>query len=171
MNRNQLLALLVTALAFLGGLGGYLGSKQVIAQTDVAAVNEFGKSLIEPLAGILLAVVGAVLAKVLHYNFVPPSSSDVGKKDDTKPSGGGVPLVLLLGTAAVLMTVTPSCSTFDDYDLKGAAYIGDRDAKAGLKFEGGNAVPFGRVTLRDPQTGKVIGSADLEAHKRVIATK
>jgi hypothetical protein len=136
MNRSSLLALLVTALAFLGGLGGVLGSKQVIAQTDVAAVNDFGKSLIAPLAGILLAVVGGVLAKVLHVHFLLPSSSDDGKKDDTTPPGGGLPLVLFLGTMAVLMTGLPSCSTFEPGSPVTTSFF-YRDAsgaKSGLTF-------------------------------------
>lgn len=171
MNRHTLLPILIAALAFLGGLGGMLGSKQVIAESDVAAVNEFGKSLIEPLAGIILAVVGAVLGKVVHYNFISPSSSDVGKDDSTRPPGGSYPMVLLIGTMAVFMTGLPSCRTFDDYQLSGSAYVGNKDAKAGLRFEEGNAVPFGRFTLRDRGTGQVTGSAVIEARKRIHATK
>lgn len=98
-------------------------------------------------------------------------SSD-GKDDDSAGSGWSPLLLICMAAACALVGgLLSSCTLPGDYDLTGRAFIGGADAKAGLKFEGGNVIPFGRVALHDPETGRLTGHADLQAVPRVHATK
>lgn len=175
----HLLSLLRHLLTGLSGLGAYLFTHGLIEAGDVTAVDASGAQLAESLAAVLAMVLTRVILFLLgRYApaLAPLVSGQSPIAHDGQPSkgseSGGNLLPLLIGMAAALLVVSlPSCRAVADYDLTGSAYLGSSDAKAGLKFEGGNVVPFGRVTLRDRETGKVSAYAAIQAMPKVRATK
>jgi hypothetical protein len=175
----HLLSLFRHLLTGLSGLGAYLFTQGLIQAGDAPAVDAAGQQLVEPVAAVLAMVLTRViLFQVGRYfpSLAPLLSGQSPIAHDGQPSkgseSGGNLLPLLIGMAAALLVVSlPSCRAVEDYDLTGSAYLGSSDAKAGLKFEGGNVVPFGRVTLRDRETGKVSGYAAIQATPKVRATK
>lgn len=175
----QLLSLFRHFLTGLSALGAYLFTHGLIQAGDAPAVDATGAQFAESLAVILAVVVTRVILFLLG-RYAPalapllsgqsPVASQ-GQQSTGEGSGGNL-LPVLIGMAAALLVVSlPSCRLASDYDLTGSAYIGDSDAKAGLKFEGGNAIPFGRFALRDRETGKVTGYATIQATPKVHATK
>jgi hypothetical protein len=159
-------SLLRHLLTWFAGLGAFLFSHGLIGEGDVQAVNQDGATLGAAVVAILTVVITRVLMALLGNRF-PALSKFLGGQ-------GTVQSLLLVCTVTALILAggaLSSCSFLDDYELKGSAYVGGRDAKAGLKFEDGNALPFGRFSMRDRGTGQVTGSAVIEARKRVHADK
>jgi hypothetical protein len=133
------------------------------------AVQEFmAANPVRFVAGLVAVNVLVRFATSGRIELFPP------EEIDEESDGPGWSPMLLIGmtTACALVGgLLSSCQIPGDYDLTGRAFIGGSSAKAGLKFEGGNVIPFGKVAVRDPDTGKVTGYADIEARKRVSATK
>jgi len=175
----QLLSLFRHLLTGLSALGAYLFTHGLIQASDAPAVDATGAQFAESLAVVLAVVVTRVILFLLG-RYAPGLAPVVsgqnpiarhGTPSEGSESGGNL-LPLLIGMAGALLVVSlPSCRLAKDYDLTGSAYIGSGDAKAGLKFEGGNAIPFGRFALRDRETGKVTGYATIQAAPKVHATK
>jgi len=165
--KDQILSLLRHAVTGLAALGTLLATKSLIAPEDVAVVNDSGASL----GSAVVVIVGAILARLALTGLGKLFPKTDGEHTSNGGSGGRLPLWMLVGTAAALMTTLPSCSMPEGYNLSGSAYLTDGDDKAGLKFEGGNVLPFGRFAIRDPQTGKVTGYAAVQAAPKVRATK
>lgn len=117
--KDQLLSLLRHAASGLAGLGALLASKSLIAPDDVDAVNAAGLSL----GDSLVVIVGALLMRLLLMGisrFFPTDGNS------TRP---GVDVLLVMGTAAALMTTTlSSCS---DYPVTGS--LSYRDPGSGAK--------------------------------------
>lgn len=178
--KDKLLSAFRHLLTGLAGLGGFLLSKGVIAAEDAPSVDAAGDELAQA-ASAILAIVAMRLILFLVGKYAPglaPLVSGAGNPIAHDKAGGGTSsggslVPLLLGMAVVLPVVgsLPSCRLADGYKVTGSAYYGNSDAKAGIRFEDGNVIPFGRVALRDPETGKVTGYADLQAAPKIHATK
>lgn len=106
--KEQLASLIRHALTALAGLGGFLFSKGLIDQGDVTSVDGAGVSLASAIAVILAAVVARLLLTLSAKIF----RSGSGELDDGEggTGTGNTLLLLLCGTAAVLMGGLSSCS-------------------------------------------------------------
>jgi hypothetical protein len=122
-------------LTFLAGLGGILLGWNLIAPEEVAAVNEAGAKLIDPLmiiAGAVAAFVGRMAISWVTGIFRRGAGED--GDTDSKPSGGMSALLLMTCAAGVLGGL-PSCS-MGEYPVTGSITFRDEasGAKAGLTF-------------------------------------
>ena len=99
---------ILTCLATLGVL---LASHKIIDPSSVSDVNQAGSSLISPLTiiGTACVTVGIRLLITLLGKLFPAWAATLS--GITGGSSGGVNLLLLAATAAVLMGALPSCST------------------------------------------------------------
>jgi hypothetical protein len=101
-------------LTFLAGIGTMLLTWNLIAPEQVAAVNKAGGDMIEPLV-IILGAVAAGLFRLLISWAGTIFRRGAGEENDDSGKGrpgGAAQLLLLMGTAAVLMGCLPSCSNF-----------------------------------------------------------
>ena len=151
-------------LTFLAGIGTYFLGLNLIDAESAEKLNAAGKDLIEPLM-IFFSVLAVALSRsamIWLGQRVPALKNLLGQSDDVKsPSGGGgsLPLGILL-VCAISLLCLPSCGT----GLTGSLSYRDANsgAKGGLAFDG-EGLPHGfiRVPIYDPETGKLLGQADL----------
>lgn len=119
-------------LTFLAGLGGLFLSWQIIAPDQVAAVDKAGADLIDPLI-IIIGAVAAGLAR-LAMGWIGSLISRGAGELGNKTSGFSV-WVGLIGTAAALVGVLPSCSPGEfpvRVGIEGPGYSADYSSKGGL---------------------------------------
>lgn len=124
--------------------------------------------LIEPLVVILGLIAVALSRLVIAWlgNIFRRGAGEIGDRTS------GIAPLLWIGTAAALLGGLPSCS-FGEYPLTGTISYRDPNsgAKGGLTFSPGVAP---RATLKvpiyDPQSGEMIGLADLQAELPVERT-
>lgn len=132
MNRETLLKLLVPLLAFLGAIGGWLASKGAINAADAESVNVVGKMLIEPVAGIIAALILGFIGKIFHKQLSTDDATDgMGATKSSNGSGGNALLVLAMGTTAALLAVSLSSCSTPFADVTGL--LSYRDAATGAK--------------------------------------
>lgn len=159
--KDSILSLVRHALTGLAGLGGFLASKSLVDAGDAAAVNAAGASLAEAMAVIL----AAMLARLVIYavaRFSPSSNSQAN-------GWAWVCCIGVAGTAAV--GTLSSCSS---YPITGSIMYRDpgSGAKAGLAFSPGKLPAASlKYPIFDPDTGDLIGMADLAGAPQVIAEK
>lgn len=127
MNLASQLRHFLTGLAAIGTL---LLSWSLIAPADVAALNEAGGRLVEPLV-IFLSLLAGAIARVL-IAFVLNIFRTGSGEDDTG-TAGGLSLWLLGFMAVGIMGCLPSCS-LAEYPISGSVTFRDPEtgAKAGL---------------------------------------
>jgi hypothetical protein len=126
-------------LTFLAGLGGLLLGWRLIGPDDVAAVNEAGSKLIDPLV-IIVGAVGAFLGRlaISWVSDIFRRGAGMLEKEESGESGGasgGGSALLLLACTAGLLGGVPSCS-MGEYPITGSVTWRDEStgAKAGLTF-------------------------------------
>jgi hypothetical protein len=123
-------------LTFLAGLGGILLGWNLIAPEEVAAVNEAGAKLIDPLmiiAGAVAAFVGRLAISWVTGVF-RRGAGENGETDKSGPSGGMSALLLMTCAAGVLGGL-PSCSTAEwplSVGIEGDGYSANYSSKGGL---------------------------------------
>jgi hypothetical protein len=132
MNLTSQLRHFLTGLAAIGTL---LLSWSIIAPGDVAAINEAGGRLVEPLVIFLSLVAAAVTRLVIGLVMARFSRGKemLGENNRGGTSGGNVLALLFIGTAVGIMGCLPSCS-LSEYPISGSVTFRDPEtgAKAGL---------------------------------------
>jgi len=122
-------------LTFLAGLGGLFLSWQIIAPEEVAAVNEAGAKLIDPLVVIIGAVAAGVARLALTWisNLFRRGAGENGENENG--ASGGMTLLLMTTCAAAVLGGLPSC-TVGEYPISGSVTWRDDStgAKAGITF-------------------------------------
>lgn len=97
-------------LTYLAGLGTAFAAWNLIAPEQVAAVNQAGSALIEPLM-VIIGAVAVFLARAAMAKLGSLFSSKDKSGDETSgASGGAMPLLLWACMAAGIMGCLPSCS-------------------------------------------------------------
>ena len=123
---------------------------------------------------IIFGFVNLVLRTVTNKGLsISALSSDgehgLGKPRPSGSSGGGTPLGLFLLCSACLFL--PSCSS--EYPFEGSVSYRDPDsgAKGGLVFSPGEKpLGFLRVPIYDPETGELVGSAEISGPLAEVAS-
>ena len=104
--KTTIASLLRHAFTALASIGGLLLSANLINPGDVAEVNAAGVSIGTALVGILTALVARL---VLAFTGKLLTGGVPGESSGTP--GGALPLLVLVGTLAVVMGCLPACST------------------------------------------------------------
>lgn len=137
----------------------------------VALASLISPEVREWLAGNPVEFIAALGAANIILRFVTKgavSFSVDGVSSDGNASGGGsgggwLPLALMLTAGLLIATALPSCSG-SGYPLSGSISYRDPNtgAKGGLVFEEGKKPRASvRVPIYDPETGELVGMADL----------
>lgn len=99
--KTILLSYLRHALTALAGLGGFLAAKGVVAPADAAGLDAAGANLAEALAVICAAALARGVMYLLARFKIPASAG----------AFGFAPLLGMVGTAAAVGILLPSCAT------------------------------------------------------------